>query len=128
VDAVVDQHRIDRDAALAVEPAGVGERDPGARALTPRLAWAIRLEDRMDRSVRTTLTVCLALAFSAAMCAAAEVKSDGVNRTCHTGDKAPKCRTAPAPRRDPELGIHGFIGAGPVGGFVGSQGQAGYNW
>jgi len=27
VDAIVDQHRIDRDVALAVEPAGVGERD-----------------------------------------------------------------------------------------------------
>jgi hypothetical protein len=72
------------------------------------------------------LAVCLALFFSAGTSAAAEVKSDSANRICHTGDKAPKCHTAP--QRDPELGIHGFIGAGPVGGFVGRQGQAGYNW
>ena len=82
----------------------------------------------MDRSVRTILTVCLALVLGAAVSVAAEVKSDSVNRTCHTGNKAPKCRAAPTPHRDPELGIHGFIGAGPVGGFVGRQGQAGYNW
>lgn len=82
----------------------------------------------MDRSARTILTVCLALFSGAGMSAAAEVKSDSANRTCHTGAKAPKCRTAPTPQRDPELGVHGFFGAGPVGGFVGRQGQAGYNW
>ncbi len=82
----------------------------------------------MDRSGRTMLAVCLALFFSVGPSAAAEVKSDSASRTCRTGNEAPKCRTTHAPQPDPELGIHGFIGAGPVGGLVGRQGQAGYNW
>jgi hypothetical protein len=52
---------------------------------------------------------------------------DSTARTAasHHKHKPPK---RAEPRPDPELGIHGFFGAGPVGGFVGSQGQAGYNW
>jgi hypothetical protein len=52
---------------------------------------------------------------------------EGTSRTAasHQKHKPPK---RAEPRPDPELGIHGFFGAGPVGGFVGSQGQAGYGW
>ena len=52
---------------------------------------------------------------------------DSTARTAasHHKHKPPK---RAEPRPDPELGIHGFFGAGAAGGFVGSQGQAGYNW
>jgi hypothetical protein len=52
---------------------------------------------------------------------------DSAPRTAASHHKHKPLKRA-EPRPDPELGIHGFFGGGAVGGFVGSQGQAGYNW
>jgi hypothetical protein len=79
---------------------------------------------RMGRSVRT-LVWCLAILLGASASAAAKAKKPHhVPSWCHSQD----CRSATAPRPDPELGIHGYFGGGGFGGFVGRQGQAGYNW
>jgi hypothetical protein len=79
----------------------------------------------MNRHMRTLLMACLALFLSAGACAAAKAKKPHQSpAACHGQD----CRSAAAPPSDPELGIHGHIGAGASTGFVGSQGQAGFNW
>lgn len=59
--------------------------------------------------------------------AASKNDPDSAPRTAASHHKHKPLKRA-EPRPDPELGIHGFFGAGAVGGFVGSQGQAGYNW
>ncbi len=78
----------------------------------------------MSRRART-LAWCLAILLSAGTSAVAKAKKPHYVPTwCHRHD----CRSATAPRPDPELGIHGYVGGGGFGGFVGTQGQAGYNW
>ena len=79
----------------------------------------------MHRHMRTSLLACLVLFLSAGACAAAKVKKP---HHIPAGCQGQDCRCAAVPRSDPELGIHGHIGAGAPTGFVGSQGQAGYNW
>jgi hypothetical protein len=77
----------------------------------------------MDRAARTLLAACLALILGASASAAAKEKKPR-HVWCHARD----CRSATAPRPDPELGIHGYFGGGWHSGSVGRQGQAGYNW
>ena len=79
----------------------------------------------MHRHLRMSLIVCLALFLSAGACAAAKAKKPHqIPAQCH----GQECRGAAAPRSDPELGLHAHIGIGGYTGFVGSQGQAGFNW
>jgi hypothetical protein len=82
-------------------------------------------EARMDRVARMLPAGCLVVLLSAGPSAAAKVHKPHHARD---GCQAHDCRGANVRRHDPDLGVRGRAGGGEFGGFVGSQGQAGYNW